>query len=299
MNHIFPKDWVDVHPYKQSDDVDKYFAKLADKVYVTILQSPLYDISLGDPKDLSIYLTLWFEDIISGTNVWRTVNRECMRRIGAPLPFYDIKNYYEGEPNIEDIRVLLWYYLEMTSMQLLCNTIPWGDIYYQCGMLVLNDKLSKEKLMHILHPDQSFLAPRWEKVAKGDPVLFYRNEKERERIYCQLDLKDNLNVVNQIPKEFSQGAIGYSPDGGLCVIQDVAALRTDKNPFYNQSFAQQHAIEFICSPQTVTYDTACQLLKAGWLADATMNSINGPEYGHAYLQKHAQFFLDYFHEQHR
>lgn len=110
---IYPKDWANQHPYQHPDEVDKYYANVANKVSQLILNSQLYSHDmLGDIAPLSMYLTLWFEDIISGTNIWKTVNNVCMQRYGSKLPFYDTTMYYDDEPNEQDIRLLLWHYLQ-------------------------------------------------------------------------------------------------------------------------------------------------------------------------------------------
>lgn len=113
---IYPKDLANQHPYNTTDEVDKYYAKLATKVAECIYKSEAYNSEyMGEATNVAIYLTLWFEDIVSETNVWKTVNTVCQQRYGAKLPFYDVDTYYDGEPNVQDIKLLLWHYLQVYS----------------------------------------------------------------------------------------------------------------------------------------------------------------------------------------
>jgi hypothetical protein len=69
--------------------------------------------AMGEISPMAIYLTLWFEDIISETNVWKTVNTLCQQRYGYKLPFYNLEQYYDGEPNVQDVKLLIWLYIQV------------------------------------------------------------------------------------------------------------------------------------------------------------------------------------------
>lgn len=476
---IFPQDWVNVHPYKQADDVDRYYCQLAGRVYQKMAENPQcysHDV-LGDMKEVAIYLTCWFEDIISGTNIWRTVNQECQRRYGKMLPFYDTTEYYEGEANVSDLRLLLWYYAEwqcenkrlfnpenpaiealaelqcpifdeaypdapenerlrdfllqpeltndywktrevmnwfgtssfimihplqrivshieenansrmdlqqqmymehmqyvfrerhnllsfttaewltairsdlgkdeilpkmvQTNLRLLevqsvsecdilvkdlcmeteytitrdswlptdafqqkvhvgmkfvANTIPFGDTNYQCGILTETQSAKPEDFYNITPPDQSYLYEDWLRLSKGEPVVFFANSKERDKLLQQLRLTKGDDV--SFPKTFDHGAIGYTREGGLCFVNGVEGICCKKNPFYNKEKAQKNAHMFFCAPSAAPYEVCRSLFETGWLPDAGLNSLHGDEYGRQFLQEHGQFLMDYFHEKH-
>ena len=111
---IFPKDWVNMHPYTTTDDVDKYYTKVANRVAECIYKSGMHEAdAMGEISPMAIYLTLWFEDIISETNVWKTVNTLCQQRYGYKLPFYNLEQYYDGEPNVQDVKLLIWLYIQV------------------------------------------------------------------------------------------------------------------------------------------------------------------------------------------
>ena len=60
---------------------------------------------------MAIRLTGWFEDLCSELGFWSVVNTTCRQRYGKILPFYDTSDYYPGEPNPQDIQLLLWHNL--------------------------------------------------------------------------------------------------------------------------------------------------------------------------------------------
>lgn len=113
---IYPLEWAKYHPYKSPNQVDNYYADLADKVFNVIYGSVISD-SFGDDKEIikgvAIRLTMWFEDLASETGVWKAATMEFKKRYGSLLPYYELGNDYEaGFVNIEDVRFLLWNELQ-------------------------------------------------------------------------------------------------------------------------------------------------------------------------------------------
>lgn len=112
IQKIYLKTWLNYHPYKQANDVDKYYTDIANQI-----NRILHDIGVFHDEDeytnMSLMLTTWFEDVISQTHIWETFTEECERRYGARLPFYPIgPNYMPDKINMEDIRFILWHVLQ-------------------------------------------------------------------------------------------------------------------------------------------------------------------------------------------
>ena len=110
MVKIFPQQWRQIHPLITPMGTDQYYTQLANRV-AAILDKSLLSKAFETTDDLTetaIRITAWFEDIISNLGIWRTVNEECSKRYGKPLPFYDTDTYFPNEPNIHDIKLLLW-----------------------------------------------------------------------------------------------------------------------------------------------------------------------------------------------
>lgn len=100
---IYNKEWLDFHPYHNTDSVDLYYVNLANKIKKTILEV------LGDNPysseesldELACMLTAWFEDVISPLGIWKAFTTECEKVYGTKLPFYDLtEEHYPDEINV-------------------------------------------------------------------------------------------------------------------------------------------------------------------------------------------------------
>lgn len=110
MKKIYPIEWKRMHPDNRAMSTDRYYVDLANKVLNVLKSSGIEEVFPDDEAilDTSLRLTAWFEDICSQLGFWRTVNETCQQRYGKPLPFYDTTEYYPGEPNPQDVQLLLW-----------------------------------------------------------------------------------------------------------------------------------------------------------------------------------------------
>lgn len=111
---IFPKDWLALHPYKQSTPVDSYYTGIANRIYDILIETELINSFEDDePKQIAIRLAAYFEDVISELNIWRTFITTYHEMYGKYLPFYEPDDhYYDDEVNYEDVRFLLWHYTQ-------------------------------------------------------------------------------------------------------------------------------------------------------------------------------------------
>lgn len=111
---IFPKDWLLLHPYKQSTPVDSYYAGLANRIYDIFVQTKLINsFEEDETKQVCMRMAAYFEDVISGLNIWRSFITAYKELYGKYLPFYTPDEYYyEDEANLEDVRFLIWHYTQ-------------------------------------------------------------------------------------------------------------------------------------------------------------------------------------------
>lgn len=115
MKKIYPKEWLELHPYRQTNSVDQYYVDTANDIYGKLYSSTIADAFEKEEniRYTSLCLTAWFEDIISQTGIWQTFTAECQKRYGAYMPFYPIKDdYFPDEINQEDICFLLWHHTQ-------------------------------------------------------------------------------------------------------------------------------------------------------------------------------------------
>lgn len=111
---IYPKEWLLLHPYKQSDSTDLYYTNIANRIYDMLEETHLaYSFEKDEVKQISMCMAAYFEDVISGLNIWRSFITEHKALYGKFLPFYTPDDhYYDDEVNYEDIRFLLWHYTQ-------------------------------------------------------------------------------------------------------------------------------------------------------------------------------------------
>ena len=111
---IYPKDWLQLHPYRQSDPTDLYYTQIANRIYNMLEETNLaYSFEKKYVKQISIRIAAYFEDVISHLNIWHSFITEHKALYGKYLPFYTPDDhYYDDEVNYEDIRFLLWHYTQ-------------------------------------------------------------------------------------------------------------------------------------------------------------------------------------------
>lgn len=111
---IFPKDWLQLHPYKQSTPVDSYYTGIANRIYDIMEKTELVNSFEGEEtKQICIRMAAYFEDVISGMGIWRAFILTHKELYGKYLPFYTPDDhYYDDEVNLEDVRFLLWHYTQ-------------------------------------------------------------------------------------------------------------------------------------------------------------------------------------------
>lgn len=112
--NIFPQEWMSLHPYPQSTPVDLYYTDIANRIYDILEETGLiHSFEKDEAKQICIRMAAYFEDVISGLNIWRSFILEHKALFGKYLPFYTPDDYYyDDEINYEDIRFLLWHYTQ-------------------------------------------------------------------------------------------------------------------------------------------------------------------------------------------
>ena len=144
--NIYLKEWLELKPYTRQTPTDIYYLKVCNKVKRVLMKKlnarPMPNF-LDEPAIhlLSCFLTSYFEDLLSETNIWNSFIRIHKRLYNKPLPFYDVVDYYEGEINAEDLRFLIWYFLNTYQEEVFIspfegNIALLGDFVYQ----VLDDE---------------------------------------------------------------------------------------------------------------------------------------------------------------
>ncbi len=138
---IYIKQWLDLKPYNNQVPTDSYYLKLCNEVkqsLITNKQSFVLQIYLDkDELDvLACFLTSYFEDLISETDIWNSFIRIHKRLYGKQLPFYELDEYYEKEINLQDICFLIWYF--MNTIQHDKFIVPFNNFIIETSKKVMD-----------------------------------------------------------------------------------------------------------------------------------------------------------------
>lgn len=120
MKKIYVQEWMSFQPYGRQDEIDTYYVKVANRLADFLKTAVGERYSEHSLHGIAIYLTLWFQDLITQTGIWEAFISECRKRYGQLVPFMtseEEKEYYLGEVNPEDLRFLLWHYFQSLEKQ--------------------------------------------------------------------------------------------------------------------------------------------------------------------------------------
>ena len=103
------------HPKGMVSYTDREYSNFASLLIEAIKETGIRD--LGDEllTEIAINLTMYYEDVIADACIWRGFTDKVHEMYGKYLPFYDLdeEEYMRDEPNIEDIRFVIWNTLIM------------------------------------------------------------------------------------------------------------------------------------------------------------------------------------------
>ena len=131
---ILLEDWQEIKPYGKTSSSDLYYLEICngiqDQLYEKNFVLPLRDFIREEGISLfCIFLTSYLEDIISGSEVWNSFVKKHKEIYGKPLPFYETEgDYVEGEVNLQDVKFLVWYFINSVNKNILLNP---HDVFVQ------------------------------------------------------------------------------------------------------------------------------------------------------------------------
>ena len=173
-DRIFIKDWLILKPYLTESHTDLYYLRVCNEIKSAFSNSD-YEFLYRylDDEDINLlccFLTSYFEDIISETNIWNTFVDYHQDLYGKPLPFYYPKDYFYGEINPEDIAFLLWYFINIIQNKIFVS--PYHNELLNIAEITFdifdreyefapeNEKLKDSYLLKPHDPDDEFYAVR-------------------------------------------------------------------------------------------------------------------------------------------
>ncbi|HET9056089.1 MAG TPA: DUF3843 family protein [Chitinophagaceae bacterium] len=176
---IYIKDWLELKPYGKQTVTDNYYLKICNdvkKVITTNKQSFVLQRYLDneDINLLSCFLTSYFEDLISETNIWTSFVKTHQRLYRKQLPFYNLVEYYEEEINPQDISFLIWYFLNTVQEEKFIS--PFNDFIVETA----------EKIVDVFDKE-------WEYAPENEYLkTFYQIDQKQNNFYIARNLIDTV-----------------------------------------------------------------------------------------------------------
>lgn len=99
------------HPLGLTSFTDNEYSSFANHIIRTIEAAGIQDISPEFIKETALNLTLYFEDRVADAGIFKAFTGKMKEMYGKVLPFYEVdeNEYYDDEPNYEDVRLIIWY----------------------------------------------------------------------------------------------------------------------------------------------------------------------------------------------
>jgi len=175
---IYIKEWLELKPYEKQTITDGYYLRLCNEIKKKLISNH-YDI-LSEYFDteyiniLSCFITSYFEDIISETNIWKSFVKIHQELYGKKLPFYETEDYYENEINEQDILFLSWYFFNTAQTDKFIN--PVNYFFFEMA----------DDIMEIL--DEAYEYAPENKVLKK----YYEIDKTESDFYVARNLIDTI-----------------------------------------------------------------------------------------------------------
>jgi hypothetical protein len=166
-------------PYDKQKITDSYYLKLSNDVkhavetskHLFVLQMYLENEEINH---LACFLTCYFEDIISETNIWKSFVRVHKRLYKKQLPFYILDEYFEDEINLQDVSFLIWYFLNTIQKEKFIA--PFNDFIFEIA----------EKVTDVL-------LEAWEYAPENKVLkLYYQINKTEDDFYVARNLIDTI-----------------------------------------------------------------------------------------------------------
>ncbi len=132
-NQIKMNKWLEMKPYKRESIIDFKYLRLCNTVLEAIESINTFEFLreyLDDEEiqSLACFLTSYFEDKVSGTNIFNSFIDANIELYNAPLPFCEVSNTappedasvtecLEDAPNKLEVSFLIWYFTALVNQR--------------------------------------------------------------------------------------------------------------------------------------------------------------------------------------
>ncbi|MDA3891499.1 MAG: DUF3843 family protein [Salinivirgaceae bacterium] len=139
--HIYIQQWLELKPYEKQVSTDSYYLKICNQLKNAIISNK-HSFVLQRYLDndeiniLSCFLTSYFEDLISETNIWNAFINHHTELYNKQLPFFNLDGYFPEEINVQDVSFLIWYF--MNTIQKDKFIAPFNDFIYETALKIMD-----------------------------------------------------------------------------------------------------------------------------------------------------------------
>jgi len=184
------------------------------------------------------------------------------------------------------------------STYILCRITRMGDAWYLNGMLSTMPKESYEKNEGMVEHSKTFCRSDMKrsyanfiKASGGREFMFFKKRKDAVKFYKKIAGEDLDTIAMLGDNTF----ITATPTLGIVtLIGGAQLLKSDNNPCYKEKDARKESFSIMADKTGLPYEVVCRICDCGMLADASSNIANDYEHGRKFVERNAQFFIDYF-----
>ena len=122
--HFIPQNEIrNRHPRGMASYTDGDYSNFAVLLMDAIKKAGVQGLEGNELREIVMNLTMYYEDVMADAGIWRGFTDKVYEMYGSYLPFYDLdeKEYMRDEPNLDDLRFIIWNTLIM-------NRFPQGRI---------------------------------------------------------------------------------------------------------------------------------------------------------------------------
>ena len=231
---IFTQEWMAMHPYEKPDAVDQYYTELANEIYHALDEACFTHQfkNVEDAKNLALSIAGYFEDVLSGTGIWKTFTAECKKRYGVYIPFYetekeffqnvindDVPDYDPEEINFADVKFLCWHHYQQSSYVQEAVPFLFGtmELAAKLAYKVLDREYEtapeNERLYEFLCEKPTFEVPEQEDTDEKMPTEKDFQEVYRRDVLAWFHYGCYFNVGNKNRLQFALQQLANSPQG--------------------------------------------------------------------------------------
>lgn len=105
------------HPLGVKCTTDAAYARFASSLAELLENLNIEGFEGNNARQLAIVLTMYYEDMLADLGIWNSLTAKMQELYHRQLPFYDVDMnvYYRNEPNVDDVRFLIWLFMTRTE----------------------------------------------------------------------------------------------------------------------------------------------------------------------------------------